>query len=134
MCFVQTPEMLRLIAGEQPGGNSMNRACIGKRKFVDRHYLNKILAPPAHYGELGITGTDNVKTSPHRQVKAHAFHILLRSSLLFLSFLLQNVNAAEDVNLIFVNGNISTANERKQRAEAIAVRYQRIVFVGSNED
>ena len=83
---------------------------------------------------LGITGTDNVKTSPHRQVKAHAFHILLRSSLLFLSFLLQNVNAAEDVNLIFVNGNISTANERKPRAEAIAVKYQRIVFVGSNED
>jgi hypothetical protein len=55
---------------------------------------------------LRITGTDNVKTSPNRQVKAHAFHILLRSSLLFVSFLLQNVNAAEDVNLIFVNGNI----------------------------
>jgi len=71
---------------------------------------------------LRITGTDNVKTSPHRQVKAHAFHILLRSSLLFLSFLLQSVNAAEDVNLIFVNGNISTANERKLCAEAIAVK------------
>jgi hypothetical protein len=79
---------------------------------------------------LRITGTDNVKTSPHRQVKAHAFHILLRSSLLCLSFLLQNVNAAEDVNLIFVNGNISTAPERKPRAEAITVKHQRIVFVG----
>jgi len=71
---------------------------------------------------LRITRTDNVKTSPHRQVKAHAFHILLRSSLLFLSFLVQSGNAAEDVNLIFVNGNIYTANERKLRAEAIAVK------------
>jgi hypothetical protein len=71
---------------------------------------------------LRITGTDNVKTSPHRQVKAHAFHILLRNSFLFLSFLLQDVNAAEDVNLIFVNGNIYTANERRPCAEAIAVK------------
>ena len=63
-------------------------------------------------------------------MKAQAFHILLRSSLLFLSFLLQNVNAAEDVILIFVNGNIYTANERKPRAEAIAVKHQGIVFVG----
>ena len=119
MCFVQTPEMLRLIAGEQPGGNSMSRVCIGKRKFVDRHYLKKILAPPSHYGQARITGTDNVKTWPYRQVKAEAFHTLLRSCLLFLSFLFQNVNAAEDVILIFVNGNIYTANERKARAEAV---------------
>ena len=80
-----------------------------------------------------ITGTDNVKTSPYRQVKAEAFHILLRSSLLFLSFLLQNVNGAEDVILIFVNGNIYTANERKPRAEATAVEHRGIVFVGSKQ-
>jgi predicted amidohydrolase YtcJ len=67
-------------------------------------------------------------------VKAEAFHILLRSILFFLSFLLQNVNAAEDVDLIFVNGNIYTVNERQPHAEAIAVKDQRIVFVGSNED
>ena len=52
-------------------------------------------------------------------MKAEAFHTLLRSCLLFLSFLFQNVNAAEDVILIFVNGNIYTANERKARAEAV---------------
>lgn len=40
--------------------------------------------------------------------------------------------AAEDVDLVFVNGNIYTANERQERAEAIAVRGERIVFVGSN--
>ena len=74
-----------------------------------------------------ITGTDNVKTWPYRQVKAEAFHILLRSSLLFVSFLLQNMNAAEDVDRIFVNGNIYTANERKPRGRG---QTSGIVFVG----
>jgi len=75
----------------------------------------KFAASPPDTERRRITGTDNVKTSPHRQVKAQAFHILLRSSLLFLSFLLQNVNAAAEVDLIFVNGNIYTVNERQQR-------------------
>src|SRR5438132_4514358 len=39
-----------------------------------------------------------------------------------------------DADLIFVNGNIYTVNEKQPRAEAIAVRDQRIVFVGLNED
>ena len=39
-----------------------------------------------------------------------------------------------DVGLILVNGNVYTVNEKQPRAEAIAVRDQRIVFVGSNED
>jgi predicted amidohydrolase YtcJ len=37
-------------------------------------------------------------------------------------------------DLVFKNGNIYTANERQPRAEAIAVRKDRIVFVGSNRD
>ena len=94
----------------------------------------KFAASPPDTERRRITETDNVKTSPHRQVKAQAFHILLRSSLLFLSFLLQNVNAAAEVDLIFVNGNIYTVNERQPCAEAIAVKNQRIVFVGANED
>ena len=106
MCFVQTPEMLRLIAGEQPRGNSMNRGCIGKENSCVDIWFMKIWALPFRYGKPQNYEPDNVKTSRHRQVKAHAFHILLRSSLPFLSFLLQSVNAAEDVNLIFVNGNI----------------------------
>jgi predicted amidohydrolase YtcJ len=39
-----------------------------------------------------------------------------------------------DVDLIFVNGNVYTANERQPHAEAIAVKQGRIVFVGSNEE
>jgi Predicted metal-dependent hydrolase with the TIM-barrel fold len=44
------------------------------------------------------------------------------------------VNAAEHADFIFVNANIHTVNERQRHAEAIAVKDQRIVFVGSNQD
>ena len=35
-------------------------------------------------------------------------------------------------DLVFINGNIYTANEKQPRAEAVAVKGDRIVFVGSN--
>src|SRR2546423_12667776 len=35
---------------------------------------------------------------------------------------------------VFINGNIYTMNERQPRAEAIGIKGDRIVFVGSNED
>ena len=41
---------------------------------------------------------------------------------------------SETVETVFVNGNIYTMNERQPRAEAIAVKGDRIVFVGSNAD
>jgi hypothetical protein len=41
---------------------------------------------------------------------------------------------AEDVDLLLTNGNIYTVNDRKPRAEAIAVKNGRVLFVGSNED
>jgi predicted amidohydrolase YtcJ len=41
---------------------------------------------------------------------------------------------AQDIDLIVVNGNIYTVNEKQPHAEAIAVKDDRIVFVGSNED
>lgn len=41
---------------------------------------------------------------------------------------------AETADMIFLNGNIYTANEKQPRAEAIAVKGDRIVFVGSNAD
>lgn len=42
--------------------------------------------------------------------------------------------AVEDVDLIFVNGNIYTVNDRQPHAEAIGIKKDRIVFVGSNVD
>jgi predicted amidohydrolase YtcJ len=41
-------------------------------------------------------------------------------------------SAAETADLIFINGNVYTVNDKQPRAEAIAVREDRIVFVGSN--
>ena len=93
-----------------------------------------------------IGKTDNVKTSPNRQVKAQPSRTFFRSALPFLLFFLGNMNAAEelllrktersrtDADLIFVNGNIYTLNEKQPHAEAIAVNGNRIVFVGSNEE
>jgi predicted amidohydrolase YtcJ len=60
-------------------------------------------------------------------VKAFAILFLLCA----LNF---QVSAADDVDLLLSNGNVYTVNEKQPRAEAIAVRKDRIVFVGSNED
>ncbi len=42
--------------------------------------------------------------------------------------------AAPDADLVFVNGNIYTANDKQPHAEAIAVNKDRVVLVGSNSD
>src|SRR2546423_1652450 len=54
-------------------------------------------------------------------------------SSLFFAFC-SAVLGAEPAQTVFVNGNIYTMNERQPRAEAIAVKDGRIVFVGSNAD
>ena len=41
---------------------------------------------------------------------------------------------AKDVDLVLGNGNIYTVHDKQPKAEAIAVKGDRIVFVGSNED
>src|SRR6267143_4280938 len=60
---------------------------------------------------------------------------------LFASLLLALITAltvtppqTNTADLVFKNGNIYTANERQPRAEAIAVKGDRIIFVGSNRD
>jgi len=40
----------------------------------------------------------------------------------------------QDVDLVLANGNIYTVHDKQPKAEAIAVKGDRIVFVGSNED
>ncbi|PYJ23214.1 MAG: amidohydrolase [Verrucomicrobia bacterium] len=93
-----------------------------------------------------IGKADNVKTSANRQVKAQTSHVLFRSSLLFLLFFIRDVNAAKesvpseakrnrlDVDLVLTNGNIYTVNAKQPKAEAVAVKGDRILFAGSNED
>ena len=41
---------------------------------------------------------------------------------------------ADPATLVFINGTIYTANEKRPHAEAVAVKDDRIVFVGSNAD
>src|SRR4051794_17862538 len=40
----------------------------------------------------------------------------------------------ETADAVFKNGNVYTVNERQPRAEAIAVKGGKIIFVGSNKD
>jgi predicted amidohydrolase YtcJ len=58
----------------------------------------------------------------------------LRLLFFFVAYSISAMSRAEDVDLIFVNGNIYTVNERQPHAEAIAVKKDRIVFVGSTGD
>jgi predicted amidohydrolase YtcJ len=57
----------------------------------------------------------------------------LRLFFFFVAYSISSMSRAEDVDLIFVNGNIYTVNEKQPHAEAIAVKKDRIAFVGSNE-
>jgi predicted amidohydrolase YtcJ len=81
-----------------------------------------------------LAKTDHVKTSWQRQVKVRPFHFCFAGVQLLSLVFSQQMSAAEDVDLILVNGNIYTVNERQPHAKAIAVKKDRIAFVGSNED
>lgn len=69
---------------------------------------------------------------PHREdarMKIHAVAVILA-----ICAALPATAQSETAETVFVNGNIYTMNERQPRAEAIAVKGGRIVFVGSNAD
>jgi predicted amidohydrolase YtcJ len=57
--------------------------------------------------------------------------ILLVTSLLLLSFVVSAPQSAADI--VFKNGNVYTANDKSAKAQAIAVKGDKIVFVGTNE-
>ncbi len=53
-------------------------------------------------------------------------------SIALLSGIVPGATVVEPADIVFKNGNVYTVNERQPRAEAIAVKGDRIVFVGSN--
>ena len=57
--------------------------------------------------------------------------ILLVASLLLLTLLVPAPQSSADI--VFKNGNIYTANDKSPKAQAIAVKGDKIVFVGTNE-
>ena len=58
---------------------------------------------------------------------------LLLASVLLLTLIPAPQRAQSAADIVFKNGNIYTANDKAPRAQAIAVKGDRIVFVGSNE-
>ena len=58
---------------------------------------------------------------------------MLRLALLVFTAAMVNLHA-ETAGTIFINGNIYTVNDMHPRAEAIAVKSDRVIFVGSNDD
>jgi predicted amidohydrolase YtcJ len=78
-----------------------------------------------------LAKNDHVKSSPERQVKAR--HFSTGFFLFFVCFLARLLRA-DHVDLVLCNGNIHTLVEKQPHAEAIAVRKDRIVFVGSSAD
>ena len=59
--------------------------------------------------------------------------LLIVASLLVLA-LLPVPQSVQPADIVFRNGNVYTANDKSPRAEAIAVKADRIVFVGPNAD
>src|SRR6266576_646850 len=57
--------------------------------------------------------------------------LLILSLLLSFAFVPPAPNAAS-ADVVFMNGNVYTANEKQPHAEAVAVKGDRIIFVGSN--
>ena len=57
--------------------------------------------------------------------------LLLVASLLLLLTLLP-AQQSQTADIVFKNGNVYTANDKEPRGEAIAVKADRIIFVGSN--
>src|SRR5256714_1983166 len=58
--------------------------------------------------------------------------LLLLAGVLLLSIMMPSQQRSESSDIVFKNGNVYTANDRAPRAEAIAVRADRIIFVGTN--
>jgi predicted amidohydrolase YtcJ len=59
---------------------------------------------------------------------------MLRLAASLLAFLTMTGVHAETADTIFVNGNVYTVNERQPRADAIAVKSDRIIFIGLSTD
>jgi predicted amidohydrolase YtcJ len=58
-----------------------------------------------------------------------------RRLIFFLAgFFAAGMARAEDVDLLLTSGNVYTVTEKQRKAEAVAVKANRIVFVGSNND
>jgi predicted amidohydrolase YtcJ len=119
--------------GAATSAKSMNRDCLGKRKFRFHLDFKKVDAHSFDTKSRENGKIHNVKSLRERQVKAQRPPIAL-CALVLLSCGFGREIAAEDVDLILANGNVYTVNERQPHAQAIGVKKDRVVFVGSNDE
>jgi predicted amidohydrolase YtcJ len=57
-----------------------------------------------------------------------------RLAFFLAGFFVETMVRSEDADLLLTNGNVYFATEKQPKAEAVAVKANRIVFVGSNEE
>ena len=102
-----------------------------------------------------IGKTDDVKSSAARQAWKHAIDSVedagsfvagafrrrsvnsarkWRLVFFLVGLFIEGMARAEDADFLLTNGNVYTGAEKQPKAEAIAVKADRIVFAGSNED
>ena len=127
---------LKLIARLPESQDCINGSNAGKRKFtIHFHYVRSTFPDTK---KRPIRKADHVKTWAKRQVKA--FAILFSFCALNLPLLAADTDAdssrrnGTEADLVLLNGNVYTVNEKKPRAQALAVMRDRIIFVGSNDD
>ena len=65
-------------------------------------------------------------------MKPSRFRVGLCGILVSFCFSHAQMSLAESADTVFLNGNIYTVNPRQPQAEAVAVKNERIIFVGSN--
>ena len=118
----------------------MNRDWVGKRKLFFHSWWQrgKLILP---YGKHSKKQKRRIWFSHDSRCNRQARRPALPSrrlpgmKILCLFFALSSVAfAAEPSSTVFVNGNIYTMNEKQPRAEAVAAKGDRVVFVGSNAD
>src|SRR6267154_3061393 len=95
-------------AAETVCADSINTPLLGKKNFQSE--------PDSHFAQ------------DDRGVR------LMRAVTAILLFMSGITAGAETAAAIFINGNIYTVNEKEPHAEAIAVKGDRIIFVGANAD
>jgi len=130
--------------------NSINRDWVGKRKLFFHSWWQRG-KPILPYGKASSMQKRRMKTihmihvcrasvsdasrmsTPPREIVMMICDMKILAAFVFSGF--AAVAFAEDSGqTVFVNGNIYTMNERQPHAEALAVKGDRIVFVGSNAD
>src|SRR5205085_461359 len=82
-----------------------------------------------------LLGKKNFQTEPDWHFRQNDRGVrLMRAVAAILLFMSGITAGAEIAEIIFINGNIYTVNDKQPSAQAIAVKGDRIVFIGSKAD